>query len=58
MYDNIIGDIDIQLLDDLGNTIDFNGVPWSIVLQFDFHDPDPNPRIEDMVEPELNVASK
>lgn len=50
LYDNLIQDIYVSLADDQDNQINFNGLPWSIVLQFDFKSPDVTPIYQDAVD--------
>ena len=53
MYDNIFGDIYVSLTDDSGAAINFNGLPWSLVLQFDIANPDTIPMLNDVTDPYL-----
>ena len=43
MIDSHIEDLYVSFKDDLDQPINFNGLGWSIVLQFDFRNPDPHP---------------
>lgn len=56
MYWTVIGDIEVWFLDDDGNEVDFNGVPWNVTLRFDFRLPDAHPPYFDATDPFLNVA--
>ena len=53
LYDNVIGDIVVSFTDDNGVPINFNGVPWTLTLRFDFVNPDLNPRYDDQPDPYL-----
>jgi hypothetical protein len=57
MYWSAIGDIEVWFVDDDGNEVDFNGVPWNLTLQFDFRPPDTHPPYFDETDPFLNITS-
>ena len=50
LYDNILTDFSVQFLDDSGNTINFNGVGWGLVLEFSFRNPDTQPFYADTAD--------
>lgn len=64
--DDVISNIAIAFVDDAGNAVDFNGVPWSLTLQFDFlrpdlnldvfYAPDPDLQPDAGVRPDLTLA--
>jgi hypothetical protein len=57
MYWSAIGDIEVWFVDDDGNEVDFNGVPWNLTLQIDFRPPDTHPPYFDETDPFLNITS-
>ena len=58
MYWSVIGDIEVMFVDDDGNEVDFNGVPWNLTLQFDFRPPDTHPPYFDETDPFLNLSEQ
>lgn len=64
--DDVISNVTLSFVDDEGGVVDFNGIPWSVTLQFDFLRPDtsldvfaaPDPDLQPDagVRPELTLA--
>lgn len=47
LYVNEVTSFSVSVTDDKGAVVDFQGVPWSLTLQFDVKNPDANPVIPD-----------
>ena len=54
LIDNVFKNFTVWFTDDSGNTLDFNGVAWSITLQFSFRLPDLTPFPVDATTPLLS----
>jgi hypothetical protein len=55
--DDAITNIAVSIVDEKGALVNFNGVAWSVTLQFDFLKPDPDMPVFDAPDPELQPDS-
>ena len=56
LYDSVFSDFTVAFTDDRGNSINWNGCSWSLVLEFSFRAPDLLPLMQDQEDP--NIAQQ
>ena len=57
LYDSKVEDLEVTFFFEDETPVDFRGAKWSVLLQYDFCNPDPEPPLLDSNTPELSLLS-
>ena len=55
LYDSKVEDLEVTFFFEDDTPVDFRGATWSVLLQYDFMNPDPEPPLLDSNTPELSL---